>query len=164
MIRSFRTRLVVTVIALVAGTAAALAVGSYLLIRNSLRDQLVTDAVARADFNIGVLAGADQLPEDASSDDFADSDLARRFQLRSQDGVYVEFDRGDPYASELALIEARGGLSADLLGLVDRGRLAFEFTDVAGEPSLVVAGRRPPTGPDFFFFTSAVDALKSSGD
>jgi len=48
--------LIATVIGLIGLTAGLVAVSSYVLVRNSLRSQLVDDSVARAEFNITVLA------------------------------------------------------------------------------------------------------------
>ncbi|MGA9596284.1 MAG: hypothetical protein WBV06_09010, partial [Acidimicrobiia bacterium] len=65
MFRSFRARLIVTVIALIALTAGSVGALAYFLVRQSLRDQLLGDAVSRAEFNITVLASTDQLPDGA---------------------------------------------------------------------------------------------------
>ncbi len=154
---SFRSRLIATVIGLIAVTAGLVAFSSYLLVRNSLRTQLVEDSVARAEFNITVLAALDQLPADAGASEFEASGLTDRFLLRGSSGVYVEFADQETYASSLGLVAAGELLSAELRTLVAEGNYGYEFIDVDGDPTLVVAGRRPPTGPDFYFFYSAAD-------
>lgn len=162
MFRSFRSRLIVAVIALIALTAGSVAVLAYYLVRESLRNQLVSDAVTRAEFNITVLASTEQLPEGAGSQQFEESRLVDRFLLRGTGGVYVEFSDGDTFASGLGLLDAGGLISPQVRDVVARGEYGYEFLDVAGEPALVVAGRRPPNGPDFYFFYSAADVANAN--
>jgi signal transduction histidine kinase len=156
MLRSFRLRLSIAIVLLVAFTAAAVAAVSLTLVERSLRSQLVDDAVAQATFNIGVLADEEQLPRDAGADEFEASGLAERFQLRGSDGVYVEFDGDiDVFTSSLALVDVGEVLPEGLRRLVADGRIGSAFVEVAGEPFVVVGGRRLPAGPDFYFFVSA---------
>ena len=157
MFRSFRARLIATVIALVAVTAGAVAIASFVLVRNSLRGQLIDDAVARAEFNITVLSSVDQLPADADRQTFEASGLADRFLLRGTGAVYVEFSEGDSFKSSLGLLTAGAELSGELRDIVADGDFGYEFLSINEQPALVVAGRRPPTGPDFYFFDSASD-------
>jgi two-component system sensor histidine kinase MtrB len=161
MFRSFRSRLIVTVIALIALTAGSVALLSYFLVRESLRDQLVNDAVTRAEFNITVLASTDQLPEGAGPQDFQRSGLVDRFLLRGTGGVYVEFPDGETYASGPGLLDAGSLISEEVRDVVARGEYGYEFLELDGEPALVVAGRRPPDGPDFYFFYSAADVTNA---
>ncbi len=164
MIRSFRTRLVVTVIGVVAVTAIALSVGAYLLVRRSLRAQVVDDALARARFNVGVLADESVLPAGGGRQGLEASGLVERFLLRGTDGVYVEFpEGGEAFASELALLDTPELVDAGLRRLVQAGTLAYQFLDVAGEPTLVAAARRPPGGPDFYFFSSTAEVGDALG-
>ncbi len=164
MIRSFRARLIVTVIALIALTAAALSVTAYLLVRRSLRAQVVDAALARAEFNVGVLADRAVLPPGAGRAELEASGLVERFLLRGTDGVYVEFPAGgEAFASSLALFDTPDLVEPDLRALVAAGELGYEFLDVAGEPSVVVAARRPPDGPDFYFFSTAADVGDALG-
>ncbi len=157
MFRSFRTRLIVTVIALVAVTAGFVGVLSYVLVRNSLRAQLIEDAVDRAGFNISVLASTEQLPDDAGPDEFEASRLSDRFLLRGTGGVYVEFADGQTFSSSLGLLDAGDLISTELRTIVAEGRFGYEFMTVGESTDLVVAGRRPPGGPDFYFFFDAAD-------
>jgi two-component system sensor histidine kinase MtrB len=153
--RTFRARLIITVIALIGLTAGAVAVVSYVLVRNSLRNQLIEDAVARAEFNVTVLATTDQLAADAGKADFEASGLSDRFLLRGSGGVYVEFPADDPFASSLSLLSAGDLISAELREIIGNGSFGYEFVTVDQGPSLVVGGRRPPAGPDFYFFYPA---------
>lgn len=155
MFGSFRVRLTATVIALVGLTAGFVAVTSFVLVRNSLRSQLVEESVARAEFNITVLASTDQLASDAGREEFEASGLIDRFVLRGTDGVYVEFADGKTFSSSLGLLAADELLSPELRGIVARNEYGFEFLTVEDIPTLAVGGRRPPAGPDFYFFYSA---------
>ena len=56
--RSLRTRLALTLVALVTLTVAAIGVGVYAFVDASLRDRLVADARQQADFNLSVLLPA----------------------------------------------------------------------------------------------------------
>ncbi len=157
MFRSFRTRLAFTIVLLVGTTVVLVGVLAYALVERSLRNQLATDAVEQAEFNIGVLASSDVLPAGAGRFEFEQSGLADRFALRGSDGVYVEFGGGsDSFASELTLIDVGERLPQDLRSLVATGRLGYAYSEVGDEPFLVVGGRRPG-GPDFYFFTAAQD-------
>jgi two-component system sensor histidine kinase MtrB len=153
MRRTFRFRLIVTVIALIGLTAGFVATLSYVLVRNSLRSQLVEDAVARAEFNVTVLASPEQLAADAGRVEFEDSALVDRFLLRGTGGVFVRFADGDMFASSLELLAADELLSSELQQIVGRGDFGYEFLD--DNSTLVVAARRPPSGPDFYFFYPA---------
>ena len=147
MFRTFRARLIITVIALIGLTAGAVGVVSYVLVRNSLRNQLIDDAVARAEFNVTVLATTDQLAAGAGKADFETSGLSDRFLLRGSGGVYVEFPADEPFASSLSLLSAGDLISAELREIIGNGSFGYEFVTVDQTPSLVVGGRRPPTAP-----------------
>ncbi len=158
MFSSFRTRLAVTVVVLVGVTALLVGVLAYLLVEQSLTDQLVADATAQADFNVGVLAVETVLPADAGRAEFEETGLAARFLQRGADGLYVEFPgEDDPYFSAIAFGESGDVLPPALRQLVADGRLGFAFVDLVDDPYLVVGGRRPGDGPDFYFFTSAAE-------
>ncbi|MDH5373842.1 MAG: HAMP domain-containing protein, partial [Acidimicrobiia bacterium] len=163
MFRSFRARLIVTVIALIAITAGFVAVLSFVLVRSSLRTQLVDDAVARAEFNITVLASTDQLPTEAGRDEFEKSGLADRFLLRGSGGVYVEFSDGENYASSIGLLSADTLLSSELREIIRQGGFGYQFLTIDDSSTLVVGGRRPPSGPDFYFFFSGAEVDNTLG-
>jgi two-component system sensor histidine kinase MtrB len=161
MFGSFRARLIVTVIGLIALTAGAVAILAYVLVRDSLRDQLLADAVSRAEFNITVLASTDQLPRGAGKQEFEESGLVDRFLLRGTGGVYVEFPDGETSVSGLELFDVGSLVSPEVRDLVAAGEFGYQFLDVNGEPELLVAGRRPPDGPDFYFFYSAAEVANA---
>ncbi len=155
MSRSFRARLIATVIVLIAMTAGSVAALSYVLVRDTLRDQLVSDAVAQANFNINVLTSIEQLSATPSREDFETSGLLDRFLLRGTGGVFINFSGGESFASSPGLLSANELFSPDLVAIVERGEFGYEFLEVEGAATLVVSGRRPPSGPDFYFFYSA---------
>ena len=90
MVSSFRSRLIATVIALVAATAVFTGVVAYLLVRDTLRSQLVDDAVARAEFNIGLVASDEQLPVGVDRDEFEASGVAEPAKLAAYGQPYEE--------------------------------------------------------------------------
>ncbi len=155
MFKSFRARLIATVIALIGLTAGIVGTVSFVVVRSSLRSQLVDDSVARAEFNITVLASTDQLPAGAGRAELEASRLTDRFLLRETGGVFVEFADGDQFASSLGLLAADAALSSDLRAIVAQGRFGYEFLTLDEDAMLVVGGRRPEIGPDFYFFYSA---------
>ena len=163
MLRSFRSRVAFTIVLLVAVTAALVAVLSFTLVQRSLRSQLIDAAVDQANFNIGVLASADVLAPDAGLRGFEESGLALRFLQRGSDGLYVEFSSdGTTFASSFELNDAGTLIDPALRDLVANGRFGYQFIDIGGEPRIIVGGRRPPQGPDFYFVFSAAgveDAL-----
>jgi two-component system sensor histidine kinase MtrB len=151
MAGGFRSRLILTVIALVAGTVVLLATTSFLLVRASLRSQLIHDAVAQVEFNLVVLATEDQLPAGGGREAFERSGLSERFLTRGSTGVFVDFGDDDPYASAPSLLEAPGLVGADFAEIVARGEIAYEFLDRGDTVDLVVGAERPPGGPVFLF-------------
>jgi signal transduction histidine kinase len=157
MLRSFRSRLVATVIGLVAVTAVLVGGLGYLLAERSLRSQLVDDAVARTRFNVTELATTEVLPAGADREQFAASGLLDRFVLRGSDGVLVDFGDGDPYASSLDLVDAAARVSPELRDLVDRGQIGYQFLEMETGAALLVGVRRPEIGPDFYFEFSAAE-------
>ena len=48
-------------------------------------------------------------------------------------------------------------MDPDLKEIVASGRLGWQWLDLAGDPYLVVGGRRPEAGPDFYIFFPAGD-------
>lgn len=160
MLRSFRSRLVATVIALVAVTALLVGGLGYLLVQRSLRSQLVDDAVARTRFNVTELATTEVLAAGADREQFDASGLLARFVLRGTEGVFVDFGDGDPFVSSPRLDDAPDRLDPELVALVDSGEIGYQFTELGEEPVLVVGVARPGVGPDFYFEFSAdeVDA------
>ncbi len=155
MLHSLRSRLIATIIGLVVVTAVLLSTFAYLGARRSLRSQLVESAVTQAEFNIVTLATDEVLPGDADLADFEATGLGERFLRRGTAGVVVEFAAGEPYTSSFELQQAP--IPPQLREIVASGNLGWHFAELAGQPVVIVGGRRPPTGPDFYFFRSAAE-------
>lgn len=157
-LRGVRGRLVVTLVALVGLTAAVLGVGSYLFVDASLHQRLLEDATAQARFDLAVLVPG-RLPEGSTREDAVA--LVDSLRLRGDVETVVDLGDGDPIVSRLELVGALAALPADLRDRVASGDLAYAWTDVAGRPSLVVAGRIQPSGPALYFVREAA-ALESA--
>jgi signal transduction histidine kinase len=151
---SFRRRLVVTFVALVALTALALGIATYALAANSLRQRVIEESTQLANFNIGTLAG-EALPERPTRADVERSGLIEAFRLRGGTETIVDFGDGDPVISSLRFRSVPTLLSDQVKGIVASGRVGYEWLGVEGEPYLVVGGRLPPNGPSFFFLFRA---------
>ncbi|MGH9166684.1 MAG: ATP-binding protein [Acidimicrobiia bacterium] len=155
MIRGFRGRLVVTFVALVALTVLVLGVGAYLFLSASLRSRHVEEAVEQATFNLTQLA-TERLPADPTPVDIEDSNLDDDFRRRGGAETFVDFGE-DIFTSRFAFAATPALVEPELAALVHAGRLAHQWVRVGDAPYLVVAGRRPPDGPDFYFFYPASD-------
>lgn len=149
--RRVRARFVLTVMALVLVAAVALSALAFALVSRSLRAEVVDRAVDEARFTVGVLAD-ERLGEIVAPGDIAASGLADDMERRDID-VYVDFDRGEDFVSGLDVPTAPDIVSRDVRDLVEAGNVAAEWVDVDGAPYLVVAARKPPSGPDFFVVT-----------
>jgi two-component system sensor histidine kinase MtrB len=143
-------------IALIAGTVIILGVGAYLFVSNSLRGRLIDEAVQRTNFNLAVLA-QEWLDENPTAAEYLASPLADALALRGDLDVYVDFGDGNPFLSRPILLTTPQIVSADLQAIVAGGNLGLEWVEIDQTPYLVTAGRRPPSGPEFFFFHSAVE-------
>jgi two-component system sensor histidine kinase MtrB len=158
--RRFRTRLVVTVIGLVVLTALLLGAGSYLFVSRSLRGQFAEDAAAQAEFDIAELATLERLPAGAGLVAFEASGLAEAIRRRGGVELFVDFGEGQPpYASGFAVAGTATLVDPGLQAIVAAGRLGWEWLELDGEPYLVVGGRRPETGPDFYIYFPAGDVV-----
>ena len=155
--RRIRTRLVLTVTSVVAITALALSMFAYIAVSQSLRTEVVDRAVEQARFNVGVLA-TERLPEAVRPGDIETSGLADDFQRRDV-RVYVDLGTGpgDDFVSGLDVVNAPEAVSAELRALVTAGNLGAERIAIDGDPHLIVAARRAPAGPDFYFLTDISD-------
>jgi signal transduction histidine kinase len=157
--RWLRTRLVLSVVGLVTVAAVALSVLAFVLVSRSLRSEVLDRAVEEARFTVGVLA-AERLGAEVGPGDIEASGLADDFQRRDLD-VYVDLGPGEDFVSGLDVVNAPEVVSAELRGLVAAGSVAAEWVDVDRVHTLVVAVRRPPAGPDFYFLTDVSDTASA---
>ena len=144
-----RTRLALTLVALVAVTVAAIGVGTYAFVDASLRDRLIADARQQVDFNLSVLL-PDVQPRPTDADSFRTSSLPAAFRLRGDSQVIADFGDGDPYLSSLALQGVPDRIPASLRQVVADGQLGYAWLDVSAGPVLVVGGRVGGP-PDLYF-------------
>ncbi len=155
--RGVRARLTVTFVALVVLTAAVLGVGSYLFVDRSLHERLLEDARTQAAFDLSVLApgrlGADPTPA-------AIAQLAATIRSRGTESI-VDSGGPEPFvSSQFDLGPNPLPLLAGVRAVVATGNLGYQWATLGGKPRLVVGGRMPPSGPDFYFVhdASGIDA------
>jgi two-component system sensor histidine kinase MtrB len=133
--------------ALTAGlAAAALAAGSFLLVREARLDESVDRALDQSRFNL--VLGGEVLPAEGS-DGLLDA-LQRRGGF---DTVLLENGRASPSSLSLGADQ----VPADLRELVASGQLAYERTTIADTSYLVTGGRVPGTEAEAYFFFSEED-------
>ena len=150
--RGIRTRLALALVALVALTVTAIGMGTYLFVDARLRDGLLADAERQAQFNLSVLV-PERLPGGVTRTTYEASGLNDAFRLRGDVETIVDYRDGQlPGTSNVGLPpDVIQGFPRALLDAVAAGRLAFSWQAVAGRPSLVLGGRSPGGGPDFYF-------------
>jgi two-component system sensor histidine kinase MtrB len=129
---------------LVAGiSAAALAAGSYLVVRQARLDDSLDRALDQARFNL--VLGARVLPAEGPSALLEDYERRGRFET-----VLAVDGRASPSSLSLGNAQVPAGVRA----IVARGQLAYERATVAGTRYLVVGGRIPGTDDQAYFFFS----------
>ena len=133
---------------LVAGiSAAALAVGSYLVVRETRLDDSVDAALDQGRFNL--ILAAETLPSEG-----ADA-LIEAYARRGEFETVLVLPDGSVFPSSVSLGLAQ--VPTGVRRLAGEGQLAYERTEVAGTPYLVVGGRVPTTTAEAYFFTSEED-------
>lgn len=156
-----RSRLALTLIALVAVTVATIGVGVSAFTEASLRDRLIADARHQVDFNLSVLLpGLEAAPADSAA--FAASGLQEAFRLRGDVETIADFGEGDVYVSSLALQGALAEVSPELRAIVGNGELGYAFQVLRGDDVLIVGGRRGDLEPEYYFIFPArpvIDAV-----
>jgi two-component system sensor histidine kinase MtrB len=135
--------------ALTAGiAAAALAAGSFLLVREARLTDSRDRALEQSRFNL-VLA-AEVLPAEGSEALLAAYERRGRFET-------VLLAGGEAYPSSLALGEEQ--IPADLEQLVAEGQLAYERAEIGGARYLATGGNVPGSAGDAAYFFFAEDDL-----
>lgn len=142
-----RRRLAVTFALVAAISTGMLALGTYLVVRESRLDDSVESSLAQARTNL-VLAGA-VLRGSAVQQDVAEL-LA--FYRQRPDFETVAVAEGAAYPSSFSL--GTRPISAGLQSLVRSGDLAFERVRIADTPYLVAGGRVPASEAELYFFFS----------
>ena len=145
--RGVRGRLTITIVALVILTAAILGIGSYVFVDTRIHEQARSDAAAQARFDLSTTIPGRLI--DRTLEGMVSSRLVETFKGRGVETIVDFGDQREPFVSQLSLHPSQ--LSEALRGAVREGQLAFEWTKLSGTPVLVVGGRLPPAGPDFYF-------------
>jgi signal transduction histidine kinase len=147
-----RSRLALTLLALVALTVTAIGIGTYAFVDARLRDSLLHETSEQAQFDLSVLLPG-RLPDGADRVAFEASGLPAAFRLRGDADVIVDFGDGDPYLSRAALLSVFQDLPGSLRQAVSDGRLGYAWLTSDGSTSLVVGGRES-TGPAVYLVVS----------
>ena len=149
-----RTRLALTLVALVAVTVTSIGIGVYAFVEASLRDGLIADARHQANFNLSVLLPAtNPPPTDAAA--FAASGLPEAFRLRGDVETIADFGDGDVYVSTLGLQGALAEVSPELRAIVGSGELGYAWQALRGRNVLVVGGRQGDLDRQLYFVFDA---------
>ena len=129
---------------LVAGiSAAALAAGSYLVVRQARLDDSLERSLDQARFNL--VLGAETLPQQSPRALLDSYERRGRFDTVLLDGKRA-------YPSSLSL--GRAQIPEDLRAIVARGQVAYERRTIGDTRYLIVGGRVPTTDAEAYFFFS----------
>jgi two-component system sensor histidine kinase MtrB len=149
-----RTRLALTLVALVAVTVAGIGVAVYAFVDGSLRSTMVAEARRQADFDLSVLLPAED-PTPTTAAEFAASGLPTAFRFRGDVETLADFGNGDVYSSTPDLVGALGEVDPTLRSIVAGGQLGFAWQGLRGRSTLVVGGRQGASPPDLYFVFDA---------
>jgi signal transduction histidine kinase len=151
-----RRRLTIAFALVAALSAAALAAGSYLVVRENRLDDSVDRSVEQSRFNLelaGEVLGAADDPQ-AGVDELLQA-LERR-------GDFVTVGRGDglqPFSTSLSVGVRQ--VPQALVQEVRRGQLAYQRTETSGERLLAVGGR--VRGIELYFLYSEAELFEQLG-
>ncbi len=140
MLHGVRARLTLTLVALVVLTAGVLGIAAYAFVDISLHDRVKGDAASQAGFDLSVLIPA-TLSEPTRAA-FDGSGLEETFRRRN---VRLVADFGDIKPEFVAV------LAPDFAAAMARNEIAFQWTTLAGEPTLIVGGKLPGSDASFYF-------------
>lgn len=136
-----RRRLVVVFLLVAAVSSGALAIASYLLVRDARLQGSLTASAAEAREDLNLAAGI-TYP--------AAGEFVRAYELRGSHAVLV-FPGGRSIASDSQVDPA---IPAALRDLVSKGQLGYLRVDVGGQPYLVVAGQVPGSAAQLYLYFS----------
>jgi two-component system sensor histidine kinase MtrB len=142
-----RRRLAITFALVAAIATGALALGTYLVVRESRLDGSVDSALAQARTNL-VLAGA------VLGGSSTTQDVAGLLELYGRGPGFetVALTAGEEFSTSFSV-----GMALVPVGvqrLVRTGDLAYERVEIVGAPYLVTGGRPPPSQAELYFFFS----------
>jgi two-component system, OmpR family, sensor histidine kinase MtrB len=148
-----RRRLTLAIVLVAGISAAALAAGSYLVVRQARLDDSLGRSLEEARLNLVV--GAELLPDEGPN---AVLDAYER--RGSFATVLVAEGRTVPSSLSVGLAQVPGGVRR----IVARDQVAYERAEVAGTRYLVVGGRVPRTEAEAFFFFSEEEIWNDLGE
>jgi signal transduction histidine kinase len=141
-----RRRLAIAMVLVAGLSAAALAGGSYALVREARLSDSVDRALDQSRFNLEL--AADLLGGDRPA---STPELLAAYERR---GAFATVGRRNGRAFSSSLSLGYGQVPADLRRLVARNRLAWERATVAGERWVVVGGGLVGADTELYFFYS----------
>lgn len=149
-----RSRLTLTLVALVTLTAAVLGFASYAFVDYSLHERMRSDAIRQANFNLSVLAPS-QFAPDAARDEIRDSGFLAAVRQPGGIDALVDLGDGDPLVSDLSVVGLLDQLSPELRAIVRVGDVGWQSLARGDRSVLVVGGRQPGQGPEIYFVFDA---------
>jgi signal transduction histidine kinase len=151
-----RRRLTIAFALVAALSAAALAAGSYLVVRENRLDDSVNRAVEQSRFNLEL---ADEV---LGAADDAQSGVDELLQALERRGDFITVGRGDglqPFSTSLSVGVHQ--VPQALVKEVRRGQLAYQRTETGGERLLAVGGR--VRGVELYFLYSEAELFDQLG-
>jgi two-component system sensor histidine kinase MtrB len=139
-----RRRLAITFALVAAIATGALALGTYLVVRDSRLDDSLDNALSHARTNL-VLAGTILYGTGDVTD--AVESYAQRSDFEA-----VALAGGEAFSTSFSFGTVQ--IPADVQDLVRTGDLAYEQVPIAGTPYLVAGGQVPPSQTELYFFFS----------
>jgi signal transduction histidine kinase len=138
-----RRRLTLAFVLIAGVSAGALALGSYLVVRQARLDDSVTRSLEQARLNLVV--GAELLEQDGPAAVLEAYERRGTFET-----VLVADGRAVPSSLSVGLAQVPPGVRE----IVQRNELAFERSEISGTRYLIVGGRMPGSESEAYFFFS----------
>ena len=148
-----RRRLVVTFALVVAGASVAVALSSYLLVRQVTLERATAAAVREA--RLDLEEATERLPPAPSGPEVE----ALNARLAARGDFEVVTLLGDGSFATTSFSLSGGSVPPSLRGPVAAGRVVSVRTTVSDSPYVVVGGRVLPDGPSLFLFFPLADEL-----
>jgi two-component system sensor histidine kinase MtrB len=148
-VRGIRSRLALTLLALVAVTVTLIGVGTYVFVESRLRESLLADVARRAQFDLSILLPGTDLPAQPAPADIERSGLRDALRLRGDSQFILEFEGGEPYLEPTSMLDVFQRLPEALRATVDAGQIGYAWLPTGAGTSLVVGGRQG-TGPALY--------------
>jgi two-component system sensor histidine kinase MtrB len=146
--QSLGVRISLTYVALAAGVAIVLSAATFLAVRTVLQNQRVTSATRQTTFAL------------LFARDFVGAEPERLQRvvslLQTREGIEAMVTQGDTWFSSSIPLTPEA-IPSDLLELVSREKLGYQFHAVDGVRTLVFGAPLPPPSVDLYLFYSLTD-------